>query len=301
MHDERRRGLRSTQQFDFRVERDLVPSALRVSAGALPPKTGAMRRAQITDLAKAIGWPAALSILGRRALKRNATVTSRAGAHEIMIRPVDSDLFVAAQIFGSLDYDLGHLWQTMRDLARSWAAADEVPVILDIGANVGYSAIYFSAMCPDAIVLAVEADLETFNFMSRNVAAYHNIRPVHGAVWSHEDGVEFSAPTALGSWAGKVDGGSGQTPSFLLSSIISSVPRARPLILKLDVEGAEREICRSSPDAFREVPVIMIEPHDFMLPGSGCLTPLYAVLAGRSMDTLLKGENLLFIESNLRR
>jgi hypothetical protein len=36
-----------------------------------------------------------------------------------------------------------------------------------------------------------------------------------------------------------------------------------------------------------------------MLPGAATLTPLFSVIAARRCDTLLMGENLLFVDSAL--
>jgi FkbM family methyltransferase len=148
--------------------------------------------------------------------------------------------------------------------------------------------------------VAVEADKTTFDILSQNVAGHSQIHPLHAAVWSHENGVDLAPPSTFGSWAGRVEESlDGLTPSRLLSSTFAHIPNARPLIVKLDVEGAEREICSAAKDVLAEAPCILIEPHDFMLPGHGCLQHLFRALADRELDTLIMGENLMFIQSDL--
>ena len=71
------------------------------------------------------------------------------------------------------------------------------------------------------------------------------------------------------------------------------------LMLKMDIEGAELEATRDCGKVLEEVPCIVVEPHDFMFPGRGCLTFVYSLFNGRSMDSLVSGENLIFISSAL--
>jgi len=253
----------------------------------------------INGLAKAVGWRTALDVLARRALRISHPVKARSAGHVFFIRPTDSDLFVASQIFGHRDYDLGSINERLNHLAGSWRAEGVVPLIIDGGGNVGYSALYFAKTFPHAVVIAVEADAKTFEQLELNCRGESRILPVHAALWSHERGVDLQRSDKLGSWANRVEGDAGLTPSRLLSSIVALVPGGRPLIIKLDIEGAEREVCGAAGAELRLAPCIVIEPHDFMLPGAGCLTTLFQALSGRTVDTLLMGENLVIVDSAL--
>lgn len=252
-------------------------------------------------LSKAIGPAAALHVFWRRALGRAGPMDVRAGAQTIRIRPTDSDPFVASQIFGWKDYQMGDaLLGGLRGLVRRQLAAGLQPLVIDAGANVGYSALYFAAMFPEAVVVAVEPDAATYAELRLNCAAEARIRPVHAALWSHERGVHLGDTPTEGSWARTVVDGGG-VPSRRLSSLIAEIPNGAPLIVKLDIEGAEREVMKADSAVFAAAPCIIIEPHDYMMPGGGCLVPLFAALAGREMDTLAVGENLIFYESSLVR
>lgn len=255
----------------------------------------------VDGLRRAVGWPSAANILGRRLLGWPQSVRASAGGHDFAVRPLDSDLFVASQIFGWREYDPGEaVTSALNQLARTWRAQGATPVIVDAGANVGYSALWFAAQYPDAEVVAVEPDPETFAELAANCAGVPRIRPVQAAVWSHENGVNLIAGSELGSWAHKV-GGRGATPSRTLASLLALAPAARPLIVKLDIEGGEGEVCAASGEILRQAACLMIEPHDFLNPGSACLSALYGALAGRQVDTLLHGENLIIYPSALVR
>ena len=84
-----------------------------------------------------------------------------------------------------------------------------------------------------------------------------------------------------------------------LHSLFAENPEWELLIVKLDIEGAEKTVVAASSDVFRSTACIMIEPHDFMLCGAACLAPLFNALADRPMDTLINGENLVLLDPRL--
>lgn len=222
-------------------------------------------------------------------------VTVRCGRHRLSVRPADSDPFVLAQIFTAREYDARPFWiERLNATAAALRRAGRVPVIVDAGANVGYSALYLADRFPDAVVVAVEPDENCVALIERNCGAHPRITTVHAALWSHHDGVDLTNPDRE-SWANRVSDG-GTTPSVTLETLLANVPGAAPFVLKLDIEGAEAQVCAASPDAVASFACIMVEPHDWMLPGSGGLSPLYRALAGKKLDTLIQDETLMLFD-----
>lgn len=253
----------------------------------------------VDGLRRAVGWPAAANILTRRLLGLPQPVRCNVKGCRIAVRPLDSDPFVASQIFGWQEYDPGDtVTSALNQLARRWRSRGRVPVIIDAGANVGYSALDFAERFPEAVVIAVEPDPETYAELVANCIGEPRIQPVQAAVWSHEGGVSLLAGSEQGSRAHRV-AGLGATPSWTLNSLLALVPDGRSLIIKLDIEGAEREVCAVSGVELRQAACLMIEPHDVLSPGSACLSSLYGALAGRQVDTLLRGGNLIIYASAL--
>lgn len=248
------------------------------------------------SLTHSIGLVNALNLVGRRAFGMQAPVTVRCGAHRLVVRPTDSDPFVLAQIFTEREYDAHPFWMArLKTVAAGIRQSGQVPLIVDAGANVGYSALYLAEHFPDAVILAIEPDRQCVDMIERNCAHEPRIKPIHAALWSHGDGVNLSTDDQEGSWANRVSG-TGTTPSVTLEQLIAEIPDAAPFILKLDIEGAESEVCRASPQAVSAFPCIMIEPHDWMLPGSGGLAPLYEAVAGKKLDTLIRDETLMLFD-----
>jgi FkbM family methyltransferase len=249
-------------------------------------------------LVRAFGLPAAASLAVRRRFGLRKPMKLRWRRDSVIVRPRESDPVVASSIFGWDEYGIGDLAEkALSRLAARWRAKGGTPVIVDGGANVGYAALHFARKFPDATIIAVEPNLETFRVLEMNCAGHSNIRPVFGALWSHSDGVALETRPDL-SWADSVRDG-GNTPSFRLQDLMRTIPGGMPLIIKLDIEGAENEVCRASPELLRQSACLLIEPHDYLNPGSSCLSPLYDALNGQSVDTLLVGEYIALIASDL--
>jgi len=130
------------------------------------------------------------------------------------------------------------------------------PRILDLGANIGLSVLYFKELFPEARITAYEAEPAIFAYLEQNVRAQglSGVKLVQGAVW-HEDGeLSFHAE---GSDGGRIasDGkpGNVSVPAFDIRGILAAEAFD---VLKMDIEGAEAsvmEACRGLLDGFRYV------------------------------------------------
>jgi FkbM family methyltransferase len=260
----------------------------------------------IQGLVRAVGVMAGTQILFRRAFNIQRPIRVRyqlsGKSHSaIDLRPTESDPFVASQVFGWEEYRLpSGIVDKLNELAESWVAEGFVPVIVDAGANVGYSAIYLTTHYPLALVVAVEPDPITLEFSRKNTGQHERVKSVQGALWCDDSGVELRY-ARTGSWATSAVSarGNSKIPSFTITQLLQQVPNARVLILKLDIEGAERQVCDASHQVIRNTPCLIVEPHDFMHGGAGCLAPLYRALSGKEVDTLIQGENIVFVDSCL--
>ena len=76
------------------------------------------------------------------------------------------------------------------DRIYQFRSESTAPKILDIGANIGLSVLFFKHLYPQAEITAYEADPKIFNYLQRNVFenSYHDVELVNKAVW-HENTV----------------------------------------------------------------------------------------------------------------
>ena len=172
--------------------------------------------------------------------------------------------------------------------------------ILDAGAHIGCSSIYYALKYPGAHILAVEAEASNFRQLCRNVENLSTIRPLHAAVFHHSGQVVVTNPGEQ-PW-GFIVGNPDQAPPDSSSMIramtigeliqLSGFPRID--ILKLDIEGAEREIFET--DALSWLPlvrVMTIELHDRFKPG--CTQSFENAISGTTHKLIRTLNNVVWI------
>jgi FkbM family methyltransferase len=111
------------------------------------------------------------------------------------------------------------------------------------------------------------------SLLQKNARAFPNIVPLHKALW-HEDGPVSLYDRNMGHWAFSVTppesdshARSRQVDALTVSTIMSMFDTDRIDILKIDVEGAEKEIFAHSDAWIDHVRVIFAELHDRLRPG----------------------------------
>ena len=131
-------------------------------------------------------------------------------------------------------------------------------LILDLGAHMGASVLYFRERFPDARIVALEPDPTTYERLLRNTSQLTAVEVRRQAVSPHDGPVRFF-PARQG-WVSSLSRGGepisveGRTLGRLLSELGGAD------LLKIDVEGAEREVLDT--DALANVAGIIGEYHD---------------------------------------
>ena len=145
--------------------------------------------------------------------------------------------------------------------------------VLDIGAYSGVTSIIFAQRVgPTGHVYAFEADEMNYECakinveMAKHAMGLDNITLLHKAIWSHNDGVLFSNEGAMGSSAVAITGGGRGKERLVASTTLSSFLVDMNLkqvdFIKVDIEGGEVELLKSSADSLRSINAkLIVEPH----------------------------------------
>lgn len=174
-------------------------------------------------------------------------------------------------------------------------------LIIDAGANNGYSAVRFASLYPEADIVAVEPDRANIAALERNIATYPRVRVVRAAVWPRDVPLTIENPTDR-SWSFRVRPARDGEPSFPAVSIVSLLRDSGHTaidILKLDVEGAERELFED-PDCdlwLARTNMLFVETHDRHRPG--CEAALAAAAARHSFLRTEAGANVVLVRDRL--
>jgi FkbM family methyltransferase len=141
-------------------------------------------------------------------------------------------------------------------------------VIVDAGANIGLTSIFYAQTFPQARIFAIEAEQSNFEVMLRNIRCYPNITPIHAALWGCEGYVSIGDPLpgASGNWAFTVNSKPGDVHAITMRSFMRDAGIDHIDLLKLDIEGSEKEVFQTC-DWQDRIDSIVIELHDRFRPG----------------------------------
>ena len=146
------------------------------------------------------------------------------------------------------------------------------PVVIDCGANIGISALYFKSLYPHAIVHCFEPYSKAVDYLKRNIAANNleNVFVYQEAVSALDGEIKLNIPADANMLNPTVLVAKDSTvfeivKSVKLSSFVNSIKENIDLI-KLDVEGAEYDIVEDLNNsgilATGKVRMLIVEYHD---------------------------------------
>ena len=164
-------------------------------------------------------------------------------------------------------------------------------LIVDGGANVGYSTVYFATRFPNATVVAVEPEPSNVDLLRRNVAGLPNVDVVEGALWPSHGALAIANPSDA-KWSFTVRPAGASDASIRAMTVDDVMRRARARrigILKLDVEGAEADLFEASAAWIDSVDQIVVELHPHKQPR--CREVFENAIAGRVRRRRGRGEN----------
>ena len=158
---------------------------------------------------------------------------------------------------------LGQIKEIFVDDSYKFISTNKKPVILDCGANIGLSCLYFKSLYPDAKITAFEADKNISRILSTNLNTNNifDVMIINSAVWIDDNGIEFSTDGADG---GSIHGSSNKSIVNSLSLKYFLENKFKKIdLLKIDIEGAEYEVIKDCKNSLKNVKNIFIEYHSW--------------------------------------
>jgi FkbM family methyltransferase len=228
---------------------------------------------QASDLPRAVrrlGVGATAGLVGSHLTEYCTRYLSGAGARRKSLRSVrpngclapihyrinTTDINVLQQVFLSGEYDC----------AGSEAGAR---FIVDCGANIGCTSVFFLNRYPEARVVSIEADAGNFAVCRQNLGPYApRVDPILGAIWPTAEAlvVERGEDGKSQEWSFHVrpcrEGERKEIDGVTLGDLLARAPEGRIDLLKIDIEGAELELFADGYDPWlSRTKTIVIELH----------------------------------------
>lgn len=148
--------------------------------------------------------------------------------------------------------DLAILYEVFSQHAYEFNAAELPPEsvrwIIDAGANIGFASLFLAARYPNARILAVEPHPDNFALLKANTAREPRIIPIAACLTGKPGQEVFITTEGRGSHFQMNRAGEGvRVPGRTIDELLAAHGFDAIDLLKIDVEGAEREIFADAP------------------------------------------------------
>lgn len=166
---------------------------------------------------------------------------------ELNLVDADSYLSMYEEIFEKRNYE--------------FEASRKDPLIIDCGANIGVSIIFFKTMYPASRIIAFEPDKNVFAALKKNVESFGfvDIELHNKAVWNAESEISFYSE---GSWGGRIPKPGDEENIVKINTVrLKDFLDQKVDFLKIDVEGAETEILKDCAESLTMVDYLFVEYH----------------------------------------
>ena len=164
------------------------------------------------------------------------------------------------------------------DRVYAFKFSGEEPRILDLGANIGLSVLFFKKLYPKSHITAFEADPKIFGYLTRNVHGngFSDVRLINKAAWHENTTLKFRAEGADGgraAYAGDIN-----LIDIEALDINQFLKDHQFDFLKMDIEGAEEFVLPACKDHLKSFQYVFLEYHS-KLGRKQCLDRIIGLLA----------------------
>ena len=182
------------------------------------------------------------------------------------------------------------------------------PIILDCGANIGLSTIYYASKYPEARIVAIEPDGKNFEMLKKNTVAFADrVTLIKGGIWDSDEKLMIKNPDSGASafTVGKLSFGNeadnkASLQGYSINSIMTSFNLRDLFIVKIDVEGSQKEIFKRNTDWLARTSLLVIEIEDWLFPWEGTSKHFFGTISKMEFDYLFHGENLFCFNHSLK-
>lgn len=140
--------------------------------------------------------------------------------------------------------------------------------IIDAGANIGTSSLFFSKKFPNSKIYAIEPENGNFEMLIRNTRNNLNVVAVKAAIWGQVDR-RVIQNRETGHWGytisnteNAVESTGQEIDCITINGLMDEYHIDNIDLLKMDIEGGEKDVLENSASWINSVDIITVELHD---------------------------------------
>ena len=212
---------------------------------------------------------------------RNILFSHRKYLYPIILRNGTSDIPTFHQVILYQDYDIDFGFDPQ--------------VIIDCGANIGLATVYFKNRFPSAKIISIEPEQSNFEILEKNTRDYNAVYCLNKGIWNKHANLLIK-DIGYGNWGFMVEevekGFSGSVSAITIDEIMEKFDIDHIDILKIDIEGSEKELFESNFEEWLpKTKVLIIELHDRLREGAS--KSFFKALCNYDFSIIHKGENII--------
>lgn len=224
-----------------------------------------------------------LSLFRSLSIKKGAGFSIQAPffRNPVYLRDNFSDPAIFRQVFLEQQYKLDEILSI--DAKR----------IIDAGANIGCASLYFSTIFPNAEIVAIEPEGENFQLLQKNTANYKNVTCKNAALWDKNEMLSITNPESLSAGFMVEQTEENAIEGLTISQVLEEQNWNTIDIVKIDIEGAEKEVFLANTDWLKKAKVLIVELHDRYK--EGCTKAFFKSLEPYTYKAYFHHENIFIL------
>jgi FkbM family methyltransferase len=245
-------------------------------------------------------------LLGRRAylgltppFVREQRLQNRASGKWLKLAIRDADDWIQIEhIFLNNEFDLSGTARAepIKQHYERLLCSGSTPLIVDLGANIGLVSRYFNEKFPQADIISVEPDAGNCAIARRNLPTCATL--IQAAVASH-NGRASLVDTGRNCGFRVNDDCEGDVKLVTVPDLLERAGEREPFIIKIDIEGFEEDLFSGDVGWIDRFPVLLIELHDWMLPGRCVTHNFLSAIASRRREFMHFGGFVVSLSTDL--
>lgn len=201
--------------------------------------------------------------------------------YPIYIRPNTADYITFIQIFITEEYK----FEINKSINPS--------IIIDCGANIGLTSIYYKNKYQNAQIIAIEPEINNYSLLMENLKYYSDIICLNNGIWNrkcHLNIINENAPenSFVFNESSNCDN---IIDAISINDIVNEYKLNEIDILKIDIEGSEKMVFSTGCEEWLPlVKVLIVELHDRFVPGSS--KSFFKSVSQYDFETEIKSESI---------
>ena len=190
-----------------------------------------------------------------------------------------------------IQYQLKKLFSTIKSSKKKL-------LLMDLGGNLGFASRYFQDIIDNLRIISIEPDARNLDFFEINApqakAILGFVGPSKCMVISNEK--ESNSNNIFS----KVESGYDQVSYKNVSKDLNLLLNDDyvPFIIKVDIEGAEKDLFLNHNNFLSKFPVIFVEVHDWLFPEHSPSHSVLSFVLEKNYLVLLQGDTLVLIKND---